>query len=87
VWGGRAWPPDGPVGGLKGLEATDGEPEAEDVDCARGPVGMPELGPAEGRVGEAVWLLPEMEWRAGPADQLPRPPPRPVKVGPRDGGT
>jgi hypothetical protein len=77
------WPPDGPVGGLNGLEATDGEPEpeAEEVDWALGPVGMPTvllpLGPEGGTVGEPVWLLPpEMEWRAGPADQLPLPPPR-----------
>jgi hypothetical protein len=69
------------VGGLNGLEATDGEPEAEEVDWALGPVGMPPvlpLGPEGGTMGEPLWLLlpPVMEWRAGPADQLPLPPPR-----------
>lgn len=80
-------PEDGPVGGLKGLEAREGDPEADEVDWARGPVGMPLLGPPGVTVGEPVWLLPEMEWRAGPAGQPPLLPPRPVKLAPRDGGT
>lgn len=53
--------PDGPVGGLNGLEVTEGEPEEDEVDCALGPVGMPLLGPTGASVGEAAWLLPEME--------------------------
>lgn len=68
---GRAWlwlampppppPEDGPVGGLKGLEVREGEPEADEVDWALGPVGMPLLGPPGVTVGEPVWVLPEME--------------------------
>lgn len=64
-WCETAWPA-GPVGGLKGLEAREGDPEDELVDWARGPVGMPlpllpPPGPEGGRVGEAVWLPPERE--------------------------
>lgn len=48
------------MGGLKGLDPRDGEPEADEVDWARGPVGMLPplallllpLGPADGIVGE-----------------------------------
>jgi hypothetical protein len=45
---------------LKGLEVSDGDPVAEEVEWALGPVGIL-LGPVGGTVGEEDGPVPEIE--------------------------
>lgn len=66
---------DGPVGGLKGLGCSDGDPP-DDVDrvAARGPVGIP----LAGLLGAVCVVTGGGICRGGPGFHAPRPPPRGV---------
>lgn len=56
------------------MGAIDGEAPAADVLAARGPVGMPPLGPVGVAVGEAEAGVAPGACRAGMAGQPPLPP-------------